>query len=125
MDTPYHYGNASELQQYIESNDTANFTGRFRTLVTVNGTQQINFKGQVFYRNITTNPNGTYAIDFANSTPTFNITNRERMVKVSRLVLINGLNSTGIPNPIFSNPEVTNMTVRNQTVLLEVSLWRA
>jgi hypothetical protein len=118
MDTPYHSGNLSELENYIESNDAVTFRERFRTLVTANGIQQINFKGQIFYRNRTTNPSGTYSINFGNSTSMFNITNRERMVKVSRLVLIK-YNST---YPLFSNP---NIDPRNQIVLLEVSLWRS
>ena len=114
MDTPIEPLPLSNLSTYIETNDTAGFSQRFRYLLTTNQSEQINFKSKVYYRN--SSSNSIQSFDF--NDPSYNpiITNRERMVQISRLVYLDPV--SGYDSSVEIDRD------RPQSVLLEVLVWR-
>jgi hypothetical protein len=99
------------LASFIENNQKKQFSDRFNKLLTTNGTENIKFTSMIYFRN----SSGIQSYDFTDPISKPIVTNRERMVKVSRLVQI---------NPPFENYSPNILDPRNQTVLLEVYLWR-
>jgi hypothetical protein len=118
MDTPDYYNdttgtyNESPLSYYIRANDSAGFNSMFSTLVDTTTApghpDRIKFNATVYYRNTTTQ--SIIGLPFAGDQY-----HRENAVKVTRWVYIDGT----LPLPNYPD-----LDTRNQTVLLEVLLWR-
>lgn len=121
MDTPLRDGEKSPLQIYIETDNKSDFRQQFVNLSTRHAStwkDDIKFNASVYFH---IKNNGT--VDYYPFTDltniSGNITGSEHMVKVTRRVLISDdvslpANSRGIaPDPL-----------RNQSVLLEVLMWR-
>lgn len=101
----------SPLEQYIENNDGPGFGAQFLTTsneVVVGRTDDLKFTSNIIFRNTT-----GVQTNYFNGTRDYN---RERAVMVTRWVNIDntGGTITGIPG----------IDSREQTVLLEVLLWR-
>jgi len=115
MDTPRLDGENSPLETYIETNNETGFRVEFLNLVKSNSQnwpENIKFKAVVYYRNQSS------AIKIGNYTFSHygNTTGSEHLVMVTRRVLITNMTT------IYSldlGPEN-----RNQSVLLEVLMWR-
>lgn len=112
MDTPDSFGNNSTLASAIQVNDTTVFQDTFLDYVnayTVTGPETMRYNATISYRSSTEDIQ-TFIF---NASPYY----RENAVKVSRWVYL----------PYFNNtyyPEQSDMRSGNQTVLLEVLLWR-
>lgn len=119
LDIPLVRLNESELERTVREYDTANFTSRFGGLVTMNGTSNVNFIARIYSIDGSSGTVRHEPVLFAQSTPI--ITGRERMVKVSRLVVLRKDATYAINTTAYAGL----LDDRYQSVLLEVSLWRA
>jgi len=116
MDTPDNYGPYSPLTYMIMTNNSSSFRQEFLSFVnnatnidtSGNDRDRLNYTASFTYWNVTNQPN---TISFGGSTYY-----RENAVKVTRWVYLPPFNPTGYPADMNSNT--------NQTVLLEVLLWR-
>ena len=117
MDTPDSFGTESILAQTIRTNDTALFRDRF--LMYANATaglcpEDLAYTAIVYYREDLSNNTKSFTFD---SMPYY----RENAVKVSRWVYLrNSLDNM----EYATHPDGPNLRDTNQTVLLEVLLWR-
>jgi hypothetical protein len=121
MDTPDQYGSAigrdySPLTLFVMTNNTTDFRNLFlfyvnnTTNIAGTGYDRLNYTATIFYENTTNEINKT---PFGGGTYY-----RENAVTLTRWVYLPPFNKTGTgyPNDMFD--------AENQTVLLEVLLWR-
>jgi len=114
MDIPRTDVENSPLETYVQADNTTGFREDFLRLATANAQnwdEDIKFNAVIYYRK----PDGT--IDYYpfsdSGNMTGNLTGSEHLVKVTRRVFVT--DTTNISPPL---------QVRNQSVLLEVLMWR-
>jgi hypothetical protein len=121
MDTPLRPNQSSSLQIYIETNNKAAFREHFLKLSTYHTgdwEDKIKINASVYFNNKTKGVIDYYPFTDENYS-SGNLTGSEHLVKVTRRVTISN-NATLPANPHGISPD----PLRNQSVLLEVLIWR-
>jgi len=119
MDTPLNSSAESSLETMIRTNDYFSFDSAFLNYLNTktNGMDTIQYSATIYFRKSTT---GTInqTIFYQSRNPSGN----ENGVRVSRWIFINNTAGFGTWSTKPSSERID--TTRNQTVLLEVFLWR-
>ena len=120
MDMPRSTGSLSPLEEFIQNHDRIAFRNEFNNLSRANSEnwkEDIKFNATVYYRNELDGK--IYHYNFSDSgTYSGTYFGRERIVAVTRRVMVT--NATTISNLTLPNQPDN----RNQSILLEVLLWR-